>query len=123
MGTKISNFSAFWGGLLVGSFFGTLTGILLAPKSGKELRSDVKNRGIEAFEEAKHVYSDSRMKAKEILEEAKYRADELKKEADRQVSEARIKMKKILAGAEEKASQVMDSVKESVEEKGRELKS
>jgi gas vesicle protein len=123
METNKNGCSGFWKGLLIGSFFGTLSGILFAPKSGKELRSDVKKRGTEAFEEAKQVYSDSRMKAKAILDEAKYRADELKKEADRHVSEARLKMKEILAGAEERASQVMGSVEEFVDEKRRELKS
>ena len=47
----------FFQGVLMGSFLGALGGMLLAPKSGKELRSDVKERSKEAqafLEDAKH---------------------------------------------------------------------
>jgi gas vesicle protein len=123
MENEKGKYRSFAKGILVGSFLGALTGILVAPKAGKELRSEFKQKGSEAFEEAERVYSDSRTKAKAILDEAKYRADQLRKEADRQLSEARQKVKEILGGAEEKASQVMASAEGPTEEKREELKS
>ncbi len=80
-------------GALIGGFAGLLAGIFFAPKSGKELRSDIKERGSEVYERAT-------AKSKEIIEEAKRQAEELKKEADRYLAEARQKAKEILARGE-----------------------
>jgi len=54
-------------GLMIGGLFGALAGILFAPKSGKELRSDVKEKGDRLFGETKRLYSDARAKAGQIF--------------------------------------------------------
>jgi gas vesicle protein len=87
-------------GFLVGGIMGALAGLFFAPKSGKELRAELKEKGTEAFEDAKQFYSEARVKAKAILEDARRRAEELRKEADRQLSEARQRAKDILSGEE-----------------------
>jgi len=71
-------------GLLIGSALGALAGILFAPKSGKELRSDIREKGSE------------------VLAEARHQAKELKQEADRHLSEARQKAKEIFTCGEKK---------------------
>lgn len=92
----------FFSGFLIGSFLGVLAGIFFATKSGKELRSDIKDKGSEVLKDATDIYTDASAKAKEIIEEAKHQAKELKKEADRHLSEARQKAKEILARGEKK---------------------
>ena len=92
--------SYFFKGFLIGGVLGALAGIFFAPKSGKELRSDLKERGSEALKEGKEIYADASTRAKEIIEEAKHQAKELKKETDRHLSEARQKAKGILARGE-----------------------
>jgi gas vesicle protein len=87
----------FFMGLLIGGALGALAGIFFAPKSGKELRSDINENGSEALKDAKEIYADAGTKAKEIIGEAKHQAEQLKKEADRHLSEARQKAKEILA--------------------------
>ena len=87
-------------GFVIGGVLGALAGIFFAPKSGKELRSDLKEKGSEVLKDAKGIYTDANTKAKEIIEEAKHKAEELKKEADRYLSEARQKAKEILARGE-----------------------
>lgn len=86
----------FLGGLLLGGLVGGLAGIIFAPKAGKELRADLKEKGIEA----KKLYEDSVVKAKTIIDDAKNRAGELIKEAERQLSEARIKARDVLSRQE-----------------------
>jgi gas vesicle protein len=76
-------------GFLIGSIMGVLAGMLFAPKAGKELREEIKQRGEEVFGEAKNLYSETRSKASVILEDARRRAEELIKEANRQLAEAR----------------------------------
>ncbi len=50
------NYSGLWKGLMVGSVLGAAAGILLAPRSGKELRSEIKERTNRAFDETKRLY-------------------------------------------------------------------
>jgi gas vesicle protein len=84
-------------GLLIGSVLGALAGILFAPKSGKELRSDIQEKGSEVFRDGKEIYSDTKKRARKIIKEAKHQAKELKKEADRHVYDARDKVKELFA--------------------------
>jgi gas vesicle protein len=91
---------SFLRGFVIGGVLGALAGIFFAPKSGKELRSNIKEKGSEVLKDAKDIYTDASTKAKEIIVEAKQQAGELKKEADRYLSEARQKAKEILARVE-----------------------
>jgi len=59
------NHFGLWKGLMVGSFLGAAAGFLLAPKSGKELRSEIKGKTNKALGETKRFYSDSRTKFKD----------------------------------------------------------
>jgi gas vesicle protein len=69
-------------GLLIGGAIGALAGILFALKSGKELRSDIKEKGSEILKDGKEIYADANTKAKEIIGEVKHQAKDLKKEAE-----------------------------------------
>jgi gas vesicle protein len=66
-------------GLLIGGAVGALAGILLAPKSGKDLRSDIKEKGCDALDEAKKICSDVKTKAKAVFEGAKSGVVDLRK--------------------------------------------
>lgn len=70
-------------GLLVGSLAGVMAGILLAPKSGREFRSELEAKSKETKD-----------KAEALLAEARHRVKEFQKE----VSEGRSKVKEILTG-------------------------
>ena len=87
-------------GFAIGGVLGALAGFFFAPKSGKDLRFDIKEKGSKVLKDGKEIYADARTKGKEIIEEAKHQAEELKKEADRYLSEARQKAKEILARGE-----------------------
>jgi len=67
METNKSGFNYLWKGLWIGGFLGALAGFFFAPKSGRELRTGMKRKGIEA----KRVYSENLNRGKAILEEAK----------------------------------------------------
>jgi gas vesicle protein len=92
----------FFTGFLIGSILGALAGIFFTPKSGRELRSDIKEKTNEVLRDGKEIYTDASTRAKEIIEEAKHQAKELKKEADRHLAEARQKAKEILAHGEKR---------------------
>jgi gas vesicle protein len=104
-------------GFVIGGVLGALAGIFFAPKSGKELRSDIKEKGSEIIKDSKEIYADASTRAKEIIEEAKHQAKEIKKEADRHVSEARQKAKEILAHGEKMVEDAGEAVKGVTEKK------
>jgi len=106
-----SDNGGFLRGFLIGGFMGVLAGFLFAPKSGRELRAELKEKGEHAIDEAKGYYDEARSKSKAILEDAWERAEGLKKEANRQLAEARAKAKEVLKGAEEKAAGVMEEAR------------
>src|SRR4030042_2019997 len=111
MGEQENQRGHFFMGFLIGSFLGALAGIFFAPKSGKELRSDIKEKGNEVLKDAKGIYADASTKAKEIIEEARHQAKELKREADRHLSEARQKAKEILARGEKREAEAGEAGK------------
>jgi gas vesicle protein len=59
------------GGFVAGAAIGTLTGILIAPKSGQKIRSDIKGK----FNELKDIYND---KVDEYAKNGKHSLDSLK---------------------------------------------
>jgi gas vesicle protein len=67
METNGRNNFGLWKGLMVGSFLGAAAGFLFAPKSGKELRSEIEEKTNKALDETKRFYSDSRTKFKDTL--------------------------------------------------------
>ena len=74
METTDRKYGHFFKGLLFGGFLGGLAGLLFAPKSGRELRGDVRETGDKTFGEAKGILgrtsqqiSETRQRAKRIL--------------------------------------------------------
>jgi gas vesicle protein len=66
------NCGLFFGGLFLGGLLAGAAALFFAPKSGEELRSDVKHQGEKAFGEAKKLYSGAEIKAKSLFEDAKH---------------------------------------------------
>ena len=99
-----NNQRLFLKGVLIGGILGGLAGIFLAPRSGKELRSKIKEKGKKALKGAEEIHEE----AKAILEDARRHAEELKKD----LAEAGQKVKEILARGKEKEAGGAESRKE-----------
>ena len=99
--------SGFSKGLLIGLFTGGALGaalaLLFAPKSGRELRSDISevtNRYIDkagdvlnaANERSREIINEGRSRAENIVDEARSKASTLLSDAERIVSDARAKV-------------------------------
>jgi gas vesicle protein len=80
-------------GIIIGAVAGVVTGLLTAPKSGKETREDIKNKAgeikgsaerklKEAHKELGKLSDEAKLKAKELQGKAKEEAEELGKKAD-----------------------------------------
>jgi len=67
--------------LLAGVAIGVVIGILVAPKSGKETRNDLMDRGERLLEMGKESVSDVVEKSKDLVESGKKKVEEIRKVA------------------------------------------
>jgi gas vesicle protein len=58
-------------GVLAGGTIGTIVALLTAPKSGKQLRGDIKQKSGEYLDEAEKFYTETKNKANDIINNGK----------------------------------------------------
>ena len=103
-------------GLLIGGSIGAIATFLFAPKCGRALRSELKEKGHRAIEEAEAFYSGSVEKAAGAMKDARERARTLLEEGDRQFSDARSKISEIFSCARREKENAPLRTEASVEE-------
>jgi len=64
--------------LFTGMAIGAILGVLFAPKSGKEIRNEIVEKGEKLIEIGKESVSDVVGKTKELVESGKQKIEELK---------------------------------------------
>ena len=109
-------------GFLAGGAIGAVLALLYAPKSGKELRSDIKEKADEYLGEAEKYIADAKDKAKDMINEGKKKSEKL-------ISDAKIKSEELLKDAEKifgeaklKATTTINTGKENIESESGRLK-
>jgi gas vesicle protein len=112
-------------GFLTGGMVGAAVALLFAPKSGKELRKDIKGKTDELLDEAEKyldvakgkantLINDGKSKSEKIISDAKIKADELIKDAEKVFSEAKEKASGAIASGKETLSQETARLKTAV---------
>jgi gas vesicle protein len=71
----------FFLGVIVGSFIGGVTALLLAPTSGKKLRRKISNKAEDLYEDAQEKYEAGKDKAEELYKEGKKRVSSVVEDA------------------------------------------
>ncbi|RKP45832.1 YtxH domain-containing protein [Cohnella endophytica] len=64
-------------GALIGGVVGATAALLLAPKSGRELRGDIKDRYSSAHERTKQLLTDAGQKTQEIAKQVGHQASNI----------------------------------------------
>ncbi len=72
-------------GLIVGGLIGLVAGIMLAPQSGEETRTVLRERGIELRGRAEGLTDEGRIRLQEAIEEGKEAAARAKEELTRKL--------------------------------------
>ncbi|HUI64673.1 MAG TPA: YtxH domain-containing protein [Bacteroidota bacterium] len=90
-------------GVLAGGAIGALIALLYAPKSGRELRADIKEKADGLMDGAEEYLSAAKSKAGEIVSEAKKRSDQLITEAKQKADSLLQDADKIITSARTKA--------------------
>lgn len=111
-------------GFLTGGVVGAAVALLYAPKSGRELRADIKNRTDEfiddtseymqiAREKAENLINEGKKKSELLIADAKKKASTLIDDANSLLSEAKGKATDKYGEAKEKLSHESDRLKDA----------
>ena len=95
-------------GILAGGAIGAILALLYAPKSGKELRAEIKERADDLIEDAEGYAKAARSKASAIISDAKQRSERLISSAQDQASTLIHDADKILSGAKQKTGAILE---------------
>lgn len=82
----------FWG-FLAGGVIGAVVALLYAPKSGRELRKDIKDKTDEYIGEAEKYMADAKERAKSLINEGRKKSDKI-------IDDAKTKSEALLKDAE-----------------------
>ena len=77
----------FFAGLLIGGLVGAAAALLLAPQSGEETRTQIRDASFELKERANETIAEAREKADAITADARRRAEEIVAEARKRSEE------------------------------------
>ena len=98
-------------GFLAGGIVGSLAALLYAPKSGKELRADIKRKASDIAEGAGEFVQSARAKTVDIVNEGKERSDQLIADTKQKAEHLLGNAEKVLSGIRQRASDEPGKVK------------
>lgn len=112
-------------GFLAGGAIGAAFALLYAPKSGKELREEIKIKSddylddaekylAEAKDRAINLINDGKRKSDKLIKDAKVKSDKLMKDAEKVIHDAKKKTGEYLKTGKETADQKRDQIKTAI---------
>lgn len=110
-------------GFLTGGALGAALALLYAPKSGKELRKDIRDKSDEYLDEAEKYIAEAKDKAIDLINEGKKRSEKLIKDAKDKSDQLLKDAEKLFHDAKGKGSEYLSTGKESIEQKKDQVKS
>jgi gas vesicle protein len=123
-----NDFGSFLTGFLVGGLVGAAVALLMAPNSGEETRTLIKDRSIElkdlaveraeaARDRAVAAAEQARARAEELAEQARVRAEEVASTTKGKVSELQEKGRVVLEEQKDRLSHAIEAGKQAAEKK------
>ncbi len=112
-------------GLLTGGAIGAAFALLYAPKSGKELREEIKSKSDDYLEDAEkylteakdkaiNLINEGKKKSDKLIKDAKIKSDKLMKDAEKVMHDAKLKTSDYLKTGKETAGQKRDQIKTAI---------
>ncbi len=95
-------------GILAGGALGAVLALLYAPKSGRELRADIKEKADDFMEDAEGRLRNAGARAGDIISDAKRRSDELIADAKRKAGTLLADAEKVLTDARQKVGPIAE---------------
>lgn len=111
------DFGAFLVGFIVGGVSGAIAALLLAPQSGEETRTMIKDKTIELRDQAATTVEESLDKAEKAANEAIKKAETLLNDAKKKAAEVAEQGQVILEDTKSKAAKAVKSATKSTAKK------
>ena len=102
-------------GFLAGGIAGAIIALLYAPKSGKELRGDIRRKSAELVDEAEEYLEAAKKKATQMINEGKEKSNQLISDAKTKAQSLFKDAERILSDAKSKASEEGGRLKTAVQ--------
>jgi gas vesicle protein len=101
------DFGSFVSGFMIGGMVGAVVALLMAPQSGEETRTLIRDRSLElrdttmaqaedAYRRAEIAANDARMRAEELAAQARVRAEELRQQGQVVLEEQRARLEGVV---------------------------
>lgn len=110
-------------GFLTGSIVGSVVALLFAPKSGKELRNDIREKSEEWWKETEELIGQAKDKANDLINEGKKKSENLISEAKVKVDALIKEAEQIIETAKSKTGEIIVDGMGTIEKKGEKIKS
>src|SRR5512139_1058292 len=107
MSERDGDFGAFLAGFVIGGLVGAAVALILAPQSGEETRTLIRDRSIELKDMAAEKAETARIKAEAAAAEARARADELAKLTQSKAAELKKKGQEVYQAQKSKIETVV----------------
>lgn len=91
-----SSWESFFQGFIAGGLIGAGLALIFAPKSGRELREDIKKRSSELKKDAELLYSEAKDKTTDWWHDGIKKAEQLKEDAETRLEEAKAKAAEVI---------------------------
>jgi len=101
---------SFLKGAVIGGIVGAIVALAFAPKSGKELRADIKRRTNELADDADEALQGLHEKTDRILAEGRKKADVLLQEIEQKLTSIKVNPNDLYESGKEMAQKVKDTV-------------
>lgn len=109
-------------GFITGGIVGAAIALLYAPKSGKELRNDIRLKKDELLDDTSEYLQIAKTKASDLINEGKRRSEELISDAKKKAGTLIDDANTILNDAKHKATSALGSTKEKIVNEGERVK-
>jgi len=110
-------------GFLVGGTVGAIVALLTTPKSGKEIKADIKQKSEDYSDEAEKYLAEAKDKATDLINEGKKKSERIIHDARSKSEDIFKDAEKIFKDAKVKTSDALHSGKEKIELEADRLKS
>jgi gas vesicle protein len=109
-------------GFLAGGAIGAAFALLYAPKSGKELRDEIKSKSDDYLDDAEKYLAEAKDKAINLINDGKKRSDKLIKEAKIKSEKLMKDAEKVMHDAKKKTGEYLKTGKETADQKRDQIK-
>lgn len=91
-----ASWESFFQGFIAGGLIGAGLALIFAPKSGRELREDIKKKSAELKKDADLLYAEAKDKTVDWWQDGIKKAEQLKVDAENKLEEAKSKTAEII---------------------------